>query len=116
MLLNQFNSAEFINLDFVIFIQHEPHTATSATATAATAAMSIATTTILAIFMRWQQHFRGPLVIYGNCDKETAASWKNSLPPLLPLPLPGNAFPAETSNAVDADAGSAARKQLCLIN
>lgn len=39
MLLNQFNSAEFINLDFVIFIQHEPHTATSATAaTAATAA------------------------------------------------------------------------------
>lgn len=38
MLLNQFNSAEFINLDFVIFIQHEPHTATSATSatTAAT--------------------------------------------------------------------------------
>lgn len=72
--------------------------------------------------MRWQQHFRGPLVIYGNCDKETAASWKNSLPLPLPplLPRPGNAFPAETSNAVDAavdaDAGSAARKQLCLIN
>lgn len=66
--------------------------------------------------MRWQQLFRGPLVIYGNCDKETAASWKNSLP--LTVPLPGNAFPAETSNDVDAavDAGSAARKQLCLIN